>query len=188
MMSAALGIEPLVEAGKRLRDHRLGREKYAKAVESDCGQHRTALDGLDDDRARTCTAAIVATKADTWDLETLELVLEGVIDPDGDGGIPLLRSLESLPIPSAEAVHTAAERLEVAAERARTIASTDAGRAGQIADLLERSLEFHAAHGDQPCPVCGDGILGGTWRAREPKQRSSACDRMPMRWFRRNDP
>ena len=166
MMSAALGIESLVEAGKRLRDHRLEREKHAKAVEADCGQHRAALDGLDDGRARTCAQAIAATKADAWDLETLELVLEGAIDPDGDGGIPLLRRLESLQIPSAEAVQTAAERLQAAVERAHAMASTDAGRAGQIADLLARSLELHAAHGDQPCPVCGDGMLGGAWRAR----------------------
>ena len=165
-MSEALGIESLVDARKRLREHRLSREKQFKRVESACSQHRTALDELDDERARTCAQAIGASKADAWDLETLELVLEGAIDPDGDGGIPLLRRLESLQIPSTEEVEAAAARLQAAVESTRTIASTDAGRAGQLADLLERSLELHAAHGDQPCPVCDGGVLDGAWRAR----------------------
>lgn len=164
-MSAALGIDALVVAGKRLRSRRLEHEKHAKAVESHCRQHRAALDGLADDRARTCGAAIVATQADAWDLDTLELVLEGVIDPGGDD-IALLRGLASLQIPSAEAVHTATERLQACDERANAVAATDAGRTEQIADLLARSLAFHEAHGDQPCPVCGDGMLGGDWRAR----------------------
>ena len=166
MMSAALGVESLVEARQRLREQRLDREKHAKAVESACGQHRTALDGLDDERAQTCAQAIAASKADAWDLDTLELVLEGAIDPEGDGGIPLLRRLASLPIPSADDVQAAAERLQAAVENARTLAATDAGRAGHTADLLQQSLDLHAAHGDQPCPVCGDGALDDNWRAR----------------------
>lgn len=164
-MSAALGIDALVVAGTRLRSCRLEREKHAKAVETDCREHRPALDGLDDDRARTCGAAIAAARANAWDLDALELVLDGVIDA-GDDGIALLRWLASLQIPDAETVHTAAERLQAGDERANAMAATDAGRADQVAELLARSLALHAAHGDQPCPVCGAGTLDGDWRAR----------------------
>ncbi|MXZ70762.1 MAG: AAA family ATPase [Acidobacteria bacterium] len=166
MMSAALGIESLVDARKRLRDQRLPRERQCKDIEADCKDHRDALDGLDDDRARECGRAIARPKANAWDLETLELVLQGAIDPGGDGEIPLLRRLASLPIPSAEAVEAAAAQLEAAVESARALAATDAGRASQLADILQQSLNLHAAHGDQPCPVCRDGALDGAWRAR----------------------
>ena len=166
MMSAALGIESLVDARKRLRDQRLACEKQFKAVESDCRPHRATLAELDDERARTCARAIAASKADAWDLESLELVLEGAIDPHGDGGIPLLRKLASLPAPSAEAVQAAMAGLEAAAEQKQALAATDAGRALQLAKILQQSLDLHAAHGDQPCPVCGDGTLSRAWRAR----------------------
>ena len=165
-MSAALGIDALVGAGKRLRNCRLEREKHAKAVEADCREHRPALAGLDDDdRARTCGAAIAAARANAWDLDALEMVLDGVIDADDDS-IALLRWLASLQIPDAETVHTAAERLQAGDERVNAVAATAAGRAEQIAELLARSLALHAAHGDQPCPVCEGGMLDGDWRAR----------------------
>lgn len=165
-MSAALGIDALAGAGERLRSCRLEREKHAKAVEADCREYRTALAGLDDDDlARTCGAAIAAARANAWDLDALELVLEGVIDP-GNDGMALLRALASLPIPSNEAVHAAAERLQAGDERATAVAATDAGRADQIAELLARSLDVHTAHGEQRCPVCGAGRLDGDWRAR----------------------
>ena len=166
VMSAALGIESLVDAHKRLREQRLAREKQFRAVESDCSRHRTGLDEIDDERARTCARAIEASKADAWDLDALELVVEGAIDPEGDGGLPLLGKLAILPIPSAEDVLATAGRLQAAVETTRDMAATDAGRAGQIADLLQQSLDLHAAHGDQPCPVCGDGALDGVWRER----------------------
>ena len=56
--------------------------------------------------------------------------------------------------------------LRTAAKAARAAEQTDAGRARQIADLLQRSLALHAAHGDRPCPVCGSGELTSAWRSR----------------------
>lgn len=166
MMSAALGVEALVDARNLVREQRRPREKQCKDVEADCAGHRTALGALDDERAKACAQAIRASKAGAWDLEALELVLEGAIDPEGDGGLPLLGRLASLQIPSPEDVGTAAVRLQEAVKAARAMAATDAGRAGQTADLLQQSLDLHRAHGDQPCPVCGDGELSGAWRTR----------------------
>lgn len=60
----------------------------------------------------------------------------------------------------------AVAELQNAIEAKRATASTDAGRALLLADLLELSLAVHAAHGDRPCPVCGGGALDDTWRAR----------------------
>ena len=166
VMSAALGIESLVDAHKRLREQRLVREKQFKAVESDRSRHRTALYEIDDERARTCARAIDASKADAWDLDAVELVLEGAIDPEGDGGLPLLGKLATLPFPSTEDVQAIAGRLQAAVETTRDMAATDAGRAERIAGLLQQSLDLHEAQGDQPCPVCGDGTLDSAWRER----------------------
>ncbi len=166
MMSAALGVESLVDARERLRTQRLVRDKKVRAIEAACVPHRTTLGELDDERAEACARAIAASKANAWDLETLELVLEGAIDPDGGGGLPLLRRLASPLIPNAAAVESAAARLEAAVEEAQALAVTDAGRARQIADILQQSLDLHAAHGDQRCPVCGEGTLDGAWRTQ----------------------
>ena len=105
-------------------------------------------------------------KVGSWDLDAVELVLEGAIEPEGEGDIALLRGLAALAVPSVEQVQDAAASLRNAAEAARAAEQTDAGRARQIADLLEGSLALHAAHGDRPCPVCGSGELTSAWRSR----------------------
>ena len=166
MMSAALGIEALVEARKRLGEERRPREKQCKAVEAACKGHRVALSGLEDERARECARALKVAKADGWDLEVVELVLEGAVDPGGEGDLSLLRTLATLQPPDPGTVETAAARLREAIAAAAAVAATDAGRAREIADLLEGALKLHAAHGDQPCPVCGDGALGEAWRTQ----------------------
>ena len=37
-------------------------------------------------------------------------------------------------------------------------------RAAALSRVLSAALDAHEAHGDQPCPVCGDGSLDAAWR------------------------
>ena len=166
LMSAALGLDALVDARQRLRARRLERGKQVSAAESSRRDWFAQVEALDDERARTCAQAVSKPKAGAWDLDTVELVVEGAIEPEGEGVVALLRGLSTVAVPGAEAVQTAAATLRTAVAAARAAEQTDAGRARQIADLLDRSLDLHAAHGDEPCPVCGAGELNDEWRSR----------------------
>ena len=165
MMSAALGLDALVDARQRLRERRLERDKQVRAAEASRREWFDQAEALDDERARTCAQAISKPKVGAWDLDAVELVVEGALEPEGEGVIPLLRALATLAAPGVREVQAAAAALREAVAAARAAEQTDAGRARQIADLLDRSLAVHAAHGDQPCPVCGAGELTGAWRS-----------------------
>jgi len=165
-MSAALGLNALVDARRRLGERRRERDKQVRTAESARREWYAQVEALDDERARTCAQAISRARVGSWDLDAVELVLEGAIEPEGEGEIALLRGLATLAVPGADQVQAAAVRLRTAAEEARAAEQTDAGRARQIADLLQRSLALHAAHGDRPCPVCGSGELTSAWRSR----------------------
>ena len=165
-MSAALGLNALVDARRRLRERRRDRDKQVRTAESGRRGWYAQVEALDDERARTCAQAIDGSRVGSWDLDAVELVLEGAIEPEGEGEIALLRGLATLAVPGVDEVQAAAARLRTAATEARAAEQTDAGRAQQIADLLERSLVLHAAHGDRPCPVCGSGELDSAWRSR----------------------
>ena len=165
-MSAALGLDALVDARGRLRERRSEREKQVRTAESGRREWYAQVAALDDERARTCAQAINRQRIASWDLDAVELVLEGAIEPEGEGEIALLRGLATLAVPGADEVQAAAARLRTAAKAARAAERTDAGRARQIADLLQRSLALHEAHGDRPCPVCGSGELTSAWRSR----------------------
>ena len=165
-MSAALGLDALVDARGRLRERRSERDKQVRTAESGRREWYGQVAALDDERAQTCAQAIDRPSVRSWDLDAVELVLEGAIEPEGEGEISLLRGLATLAVPGADEVQAAAARLRTAAKADRAAEQTDAGRARQIADLLQRSLALHAAHGDRPCPVCGSGELTSAWRSR----------------------
>ena len=166
MMSAALGLDALVDARRRLRDRRLDRSKQVRNSESGRSGWFSRVEALDDERARACAQAINQPNIGAWDLDAVELVLEGALEPEGGGVTTVLRELATVAVPGADAVKAAAGKLRAAAEGARAAEQTNAGRARQIADLLDRSLAAHAAHGDSTCPVCGSGELTGVWRTR----------------------
>ena len=165
-MSAALGLDALVDARRRLRERRRDRDKQVRTAESERREWYARVEALDDERARTCAQAIDRPSVGSWDLDAVELVLEGAIEPEGEGEIALLRGLATVAMPGAGEVLAAAARLRTAAAEARAAEQTDAGRARQVADLLQRSLVLHEDHGDRPCPVCGSGELTSAWRSR----------------------
>ena len=182
MMSAALGLDALIQARKRLRDLTREREKLFQDAEKVRARLLASIEHLEDERARECAQAIKSPRADAWDLDCVELVLAGAVDPSGEGDIALLRELATLRAPDTAAVRSAAIRLRATLDAVQAVAATDAGRARQLADILERSLELHAAHGDQPCPVCGTGTLDGGWKAQTEaaaaRLRNEAADAM----------
>ena len=151
MMSAALGLDALVDARERLRTRRLVLKKHCDAAESARQEWFPAVDGLDDERARTCAGAIRKPRAGSWKLDDVELVLDGAIEPP-ESEIVLLRQLATLRAPGSDEVGAAAKELVAAVEAERITAATDAGRARHLADLLEGALAVHTAHERPPVP------------------------------------
>ncbi len=178
-LSSVLGLEDLVQARSRLGEARRERERLVRATEQRLSQLRPRLEALEDERARGCLAALSST---SWDLEALETVLLGPVAEEVENGTETtLHRLAALSPPSLEEVVRAADDLRRAArDRAATV-GTDAERANRVADLLQRALDLHTAHGDRDCPVCGrEGALNARWRAsaeaqvRELRERARA--------------
>jgi hypothetical protein len=69
-----------------------------------------------------------------------------------------------LEAPDADEVKTAADGLQAAASALGEMGGTEAAKARETAELLGAALTFHQRHGDQDCPVCGEGALDTEWR------------------------
>jgi recombinational DNA repair ATPase RecF len=174
-LAAILGLDELVTAQDRLRDARLFREKAHKAAAEMQARIVAALRAsfADDERAREVVAAL--DKKD-WDLDQVERVLAGATAAAGQDETALgtLQRLAALAAPSEEDVSKAADRLRQADAKQRELAGTVASRARQLADLLDRALTFHDAHGDGACPVCDrEGALSAPWHEKKKREASA---------------
>lgn len=70
---------------------------------------------------------------------------------------------ERLSTPDPDDIELKCAALRSAAENERQEAECSDALAADRAHLLELGLGFHSHHGDQKCPVCGQGTLDQTW-------------------------
>jgi len=174
-LAAILGLDELVTAQKRLADARLARERAHKDAAAMQTQIVAALRAsfAEDDRAREVVAALDKKE---WDLDQIERVLAGSTAGAGQDETALgtLQRLAALAAPSKEDIDRASDRLKKADEAQRALAGTIASRARQLAELLDRALAFHDAHGDGACPVCDrDGALSPQWHEKKKREASA---------------
>lgn len=152
-----LGLEQLTEAIGRLD----AEVQSLKRPEADLKKSRDALKPVlqehDDPRASQALVAISKRKPD------LAAVRPLITESDATSVPAAWREAERLAVPGADDVAAACEALRSAKatesseiERSDTLAA-DRGK------LLELSLAFHDQHGEQRCPVCGEGTLDGHW-------------------------
>jgi hypothetical protein len=160
-LSAILGLEELVEAEARLKEAARQRKKLTDEATAALQPLLERLGSVDDERAQACADAL---SGKAWDLEAIEKAVLGPESADrAEGEIAVLRQLSVLEAPDAAEVKTASDGLDAAASALKQIGDTEAGRAQQTAELLEAALKIHETHGDQPCPVCGQGALDPSW-------------------------
>lgn len=167
-----LGLEQLSDAinvldveVKKLRQPGADLKKAADALKPVLAAH-------EDRRAATALAQVKKTK------------------PDLDAVRPLITAAATVPaaweharqltVPSAEEVEPKCAALRSAARaEQREVQRVDA-LAADRAQLLESGLEFHGQHGDQLCPVCGQGTLDENWalaaRAALERDQSALSD------------
>ncbi|MBW3651430.1 MAG: AAA family ATPase [Actinobacteria bacterium] len=164
-VSAVLGLEELVDAERLLRTERLARERAAKDVKASLAPLLDTLAASTDERARRCHSALAGRK---WDLDTVEEVLAGSAEAAGvEGEVATLRRLCAVQVPDPGRARVLAGEVRTAAADVASLMGTHAGRAREVARILEQALQLHAHHGDGDCPVCGQAAaLDGDWRAR----------------------
>ncbi len=163
-LRSILGLEEAVQAQALLAAARKKRDDGYKQA----GEARKALleevKPLADPRAERVVKALGRKD---WGLDEVASVLAGGTAPGtGAGELELLARLGSLAVPDEPGLAAVAARLAETARLAESARATLAGRARDLAELLDHALRFHARHGDGACPVCGAaGALDGDWRA-----------------------
>lgn len=161
-LSSILGLEELVGAESRLKEAIRVRRKLIDEAKTSMAPLVERLQSMEDERASVCLQAL---SEPTWDLDSIEnTVLGSVTAEQEESELVVLRQLSLLEPPDPAEVQAAAEALQQGAESLREIGGTEAEKARQTADLLDAALHFHESHGDQDCPICGQGALDGSWR------------------------
>ncbi len=169
-LAGILGLADLAEAQKVLRDARLEREHTAKEARDALPALRGLLERTADERA---TAVLAALASRTWDLDAVASTVDGTAVSDERSVLRKLRDLAGLPVLDRERLNAAISALREANVAAERLRGTDAGRAHEVASLLEQALEVHAHADGERCPVCGtEGALTYEWRLRARDQVS----------------
>ncbi len=169
-----LGLEQLTEGMnrldaevKRLRQPAANLKKVRDAL-------RPTLEDHDDSRAATALAQVKKSKPD---LDAVRpLITQGAAS-----SVPFTwQQAQRLAAPTDEEIRDKCAALRSAAENERDEERRSDAVAADRARLLEQGLGFHSDHGDQPCPVCGQGTLDGNWavaaRAALEQDQSAAQD------------
>ena len=161
-LAAILGLGDLAAAQEVLREARLGRERAAKAARDALPELRALLERTEDERAAVVLSAL-ATNA--WDLDVVAGTVDGTAASDERSVLRKLHDLAGLPVLDRERLTTAISDLRDAHAAAEKLRGTDAGRAHELASLLQRALEVHGHAESETCPICGtEGVLTYEWR------------------------
>ena len=165
-LSSILGLEDLVEALGVLQEARRSREKALKEATDARERLVERLRGVDDPRAQRVVAAASGKE---WDLDAVDAALGGPASAGaGTAEIDALRGIAGLEPPDPARVGAAVAEMRGAGVAVAAARETAAARSRDAAAILEGALQFHAAHGDGDCPVCGrKGALDGAWSQRQ---------------------
>lgn len=160
-LAAVLGLDDLVDVEAALRGARQERDRLGKEVKDRLAPLLERLAESTDERAVTCLQAL---RGRARNLDTVEVLL---LDEESEGRVAELASLRTLA--GLDVVADPAAQVSALREALRDVeatSGTDAARARDVAATLEAALAAHERHGDQPCPVCGEGSLDSPWRDR----------------------
>ena len=133
-----------------------------KKVNDDRKKLRSSLVDVDDDRARSAYALLGKTAPD---LDALSALVTGG-EHDSPGPAEVCARILAVTLPAEADVEAAAAELE-GAQAALADLGERRSRAAELRDqLLAEALEYHAAAGETPCPVCEVGVLDAAWQTR----------------------
>jgi energy-coupling factor transporter ATP-binding protein EcfA2 len=163
-LAGILGLGDLAAAQLVLREARLDREHGVKAARDALPALLGLLERTSDPRAGAVRTALAAK---TWDLDAVASTVGGEAAGDERSVLRKLRDLAGLPVLDRLRLNTATAELRDAHAVAEKSRGTDAGRAHELASLLQQALDVHAHAEDERCPVCGtEGVLTYQWRVQ----------------------
>ena len=160
-LEAILGLGRFAEAQQRLTAELKVASEPEKQMRSELTALKKALDGVEDERA-SAAHGLLSRRPPRRD--ELRAIATGATPATGP--IAALTALAAAAVPDLAAITAAADALRVAVEAVPPGADAAIDLAARRSVLLREALDLHARHGDQRCPVCGDGALDGNWRAR----------------------
>ena len=165
-LAKILGLDDLVQAIDALQQERTTRDKALKEADRERKELVAKLAPVADDRAKKAAEAL--QRKDDWGTDAVEAIVAGTTPGDAETLIDLLKRLAVLEAPERSAVDAAVVQLREAAQRQQKAAQTMAGKADDLAAVLDHALHFHDKHGDGDCPVCGrSGALDKNWHAQK---------------------
>jgi ABC-type Mn2+/Zn2+ transport system ATPase subunit len=161
-LAGILGLGDLAAAQLVLQKARLSREHDAKEARDALPSLRGLLDRTSDERAALVRGALASK---TWDLDLVASTVSGEAQSDERSVLRKLRDLAGLPVLDRERLNAATAELRDAHAAADRLRGTDAGRAHEVAALLQQALDMHGHAEGERCPVCGtEGVLTYQWR------------------------
>ncbi len=164
-LASILGLEDIVETLAALQEARRSREKALKDATDARDRLVARLREVEDDRARK---VVTAVEGKEWDLDAVDDALGGMASAGAGAAADVLHGIASLEPPDPDRVAAASAAMREAAAAVRSARETAAARSRDAAALLESALQYHAAHGDGDCPVCGrKGALDSAWRKKQ---------------------
>jgi len=167
-LAGILGLGDLADAQQVLRDVRLEREHTVKVAREALPPLLALLERTADERAQAVHAALASK---VWNLDAVSSAVDGTAMSSEGSTLRKLRDLAGLPVLDRERLNTMTTALRDTAAASERLRGTDAGRAHEVAALLQQALEVHAHAEDERCPVCGsEGVLTYEWRVRTREQ------------------
>ena len=162
-LSKVLGLEELSDIRNSLSAARLKREKYKRDIDKDLKVNiLPVLQNLDDERA---IKAIDALTKRIWDLN---VIIDLSLEPGADHKV--LQDIMNLAVPDEDQVKKVAEEINLSYTILSNRSSKEIENAERVNQLLETALRHYELHHNQPCPVCGEGILDDSWYTRALEQ------------------
>lgn len=163
-VSSVLGLDELTAAQNTLRDARLSRQKAVRAELVRRDEILAVLEGLEDERARQCVAAL---RGSMPAFDTIEKIVTAGQPVDTTGELARLRRIVGLEIPDRDEVLSTARSLREAQAAVAELTGTADDAMLRSADLLEAALGYLADHPSDDCPVCGSqGTVGADWKSQ----------------------
>lgn len=154
-----LGLEQLSEATERLDVVVKQLRKPGAELKQARDSVMPLLESHADHRAETALGQLKKRKP------RLEVVAALITDSAAAAVPPAWRQAQALSFPPPDEVAAKLEALRDAATKEAEESRHCDALATDRARLLEQALEFHEQHGDQRCPVCGNGELNDSWAA-----------------------
>ena len=154
-----LGLEQLTEAIGRLDTEVNGLKRPEADLKKSRDALKAVLEAHDDSRAATALSQITKRKPDLKAVRPL-------ITKGAASTVPAAwQQMQWLTTPASDEVADACATLRSSAETQRYETERSDMLAADRGKLLQLSLAFHDQHGEQRCPVCGQGTLDQHWAA-----------------------